>query len=137
MFPKAQEQDTGWPALRPSRHEKMQLLTQIAVYWPRLDNDIAGYIKRCSLCMKHKATQPVQPMLHNNIREGPWQNITANYFTHQNKEYLLICDTFCKYPFTFRVTSKTAQFLTQKLHNLLSQYGLQSIYSSTTDPLLI
>ena len=46
----------------------------------------------------------------------------ADYFTYQNKEYLLIYDTFSKYPFAFKVTSKTVQSFTQTFKDLISQY---------------
>ena len=47
-------------------------------------------------------------MLPWDIPDGPWQEIAANYCQHKGKVYLLICDLFSKYPFLFKVTSKSA-----------------------------
>ena len=104
--------------------EKMQLPTHATVFWPSTYADLANYVRRCTLCMKHKVTQPVQPMLPHDIPKGPWQDITTYYFTNQGKEYLLICDTCSKYLFVYRASSKTAQSITQKLPDLILQYGL-------------
>ena len=88
--------------------DKMQLLTWETVYWPSINTHINDYVRRCTLCTKHKATQPVQSMLLQDIPEDPWQDIATDYLTHQGKEHLLICVTFIKYPFIYRASSKTA-----------------------------
>ena len=59
-------------------------------------------------------------MLPWDIPGGPWQEITTNYFTHKGKDYLLVCDSFSKYPFLYKVTSLS---LSQKLKELITQYG--------------
>ena len=62
-------------------------------------------------------------MLPRDIPDGPWQDITANYMTFKSHEYLIICDTFSKYPFVYKVMSKSAQSLCLCLLELISQYG--------------
>ena len=47
----------------------------------------------------------------------------SRLFHHNNSDYLLIADTFCKYPFLYRVTSKAAEPVILKLKSLISQYG--------------
>ena len=37
------------------------------------------------------------------IPNGPWEEIATNFFTLNQKDYLLICDTFSKYPFLFEM----------------------------------
>ena len=105
--------------------EKMRHLSQHAVYWPGLDADIANYVNHCKTCTQHKAKQAVQPMLPRDVPDSPWQELAADFFTHNHKEYLLIVDTFSKYPFIYQTSSKTAESITKKLQNLISQYGLQ------------
>ena len=64
-----------------------------------MDADIAEYVKYCKICTRHKAMQAIQPMLPRDIPEGPWQDLTADFFHYNSSEYLLIADTFSKYPF--------------------------------------
>ena len=89
--------------------EKMQHRARATVYWPGMDSDIVEYVKRCKICTQHKATQHIQPMLPRDIPEAPWQDLAADFFNFKGKEYLLIADTFSKYPFASRMTTKTAE----------------------------
>ena len=89
---------------------KMQHLTQDKIYWQGMDADIAEYVKNCKICTKHKATWAVQLMLPRDIPEGPWQDLAADFFQHNNTDYLhIIADTFCKYLFLYKISSKVQQ----------------------------
>ena len=65
-----------------------------------------------------------QPMLPRDIPDGPWQELAVDYCTPYSKDYLLITDPFSKYPFIYRVHSKTSDSLIQCLEDLFSQYGM-------------
>ena len=113
----------------------MRHLSQHTVYWPGLDADITDYVNRCKTCTQHKAKQAVQPMLPRDVPDSPWQELTADFFTHNHKEYLLIVDTFGKYPFVYQISSKTAESINKKLQNLISQYGPpKRLYSDNGPP---
>ena len=101
----------------------MQHRARATVYWPGIDMDVVEYVKRCKTCNQHKATQHIQPMLPRDVPEAPWQDLAADFFNFKGKEYLLIADTFSKYPFAFRMTTKTAETVIQKFTQLFSQYG--------------
>ena len=103
--------------------EKMRHLSQHTVYWPGLDADIADYVNHCKTCTQHKAKHAVQPMLPRDVPDSPWQELAADFFTHNHKEYLLMVDTFSKYPFVYHLSSKTAKSVNKKFQNLISQYG--------------
>ena len=59
--------------------------------------------------------------------DGPWQDIAADYMTHNGQEYLIICNAFSKYPFAYKTTTKSAQSLCACLLELISQYGPPSV----------
>ena len=111
--------------------EKMQHRARATVYWPRIDADIVEYVKRCKTCTQHKVTQHIRPMLPRDVPEAPWQDLEADLFNFEGKEYLLIADTFSKYPFAFRMTTKTAETVIQTFTQLFSQKGNPK--SLTTD----
>ena len=62
-------------------------------------------------------------MLPRDVPDSPWQELAADFFTHNHNEYLLIADTFSKYPFVYQISSKTVESIIKKLQNLISQYG--------------
>ena len=53
--------------------EKMTHTARSNVYWPGIDVDIVDYVKHCTICTKHKASQAVQPMLPHDIPDRSWQ----------------------------------------------------------------
>ena len=62
------------------------------------------------------------PCCPQEIPDGLWQDITADHFNDKAKDYLLICILFSKYPFLYKITTKSAQFLIQKIQELIAQY---------------
>ena len=70
-----------------------------------------------------RGTQHIQPMIPRDVPEAPWQDLAADFFNFKGKEYLLVADIFSKYPFTFRMTTKTADSVIQKFTQLFSQFG--------------
>ena len=111
--------------------EKIQHRARATLYWPGIDMDIVEYVKRCKTCAQHKATQHIQLMIPRDVPEAPWQDLAADFFNFKGKEYLLIADTFSRYPFTFRRTTKTADTVIRKCTQLFSQHG--NPRSQTTD----
>ena len=68
--------------------EKMQHRARATLYWPGIDMDIVKYVKCCKTCIQHKATQHIQLIIPKDVPEGPWQDLTADFLTFKNKEYL-------------------------------------------------
>ena len=60
----------------------------------------------------------------------PGRTSQQDYMTHKGHEYLIICDAFSKYPFTYKVSTKSAQSLCTHLLELISQYGPPSLLST-------
>ena len=54
-------------------------------------------------------------MIPTDVPEAPWQDLVADFFKHNNTKYLLIADTFSKYPFLYKISSKTAEPVTQRI----------------------
>ena len=65
--------------------EKMTHIARANMYWPGIDADIADYVRRCTICTKHKASQTVQPMLPCDIPDVPWQELASEYFYTQRQ----------------------------------------------------
>ena len=101
------------------------------MYWPGIDADIADYVSQYTICIKHKASQP---MLPRDIADGHWQDILADYMTHKSHEYLIIWYAFSKYPFVYKVSSKSAQSLRAYQLELISQYGPPVSLSTDNGP---
>ena len=73
-------------------------------------------------------------MMPKDVPEGPWQDLATDFFKHNNTEYLLIEDTFSKYPFLYKVSSKAAEPVTQRIKSLISQYEQPKTLSTDNGP---
>ena len=120
-----------------NRHQGIEKMTHIAranVYWPGIDANITNYARRCTICAKYKASKSVQPMLLQDKPDRPWQELATDYFTHKGTDYLLIADTFSKYPFIYKIHSKTTDSIIQCLQDLFSQFGIPQCFFSDNGP---
>ena len=90
------------------------------------------YVKQCPACIKHKTKVPL-PMMTRDIPNGPWEDVATNIFTLNQKDYLLISDTFSKYPFLFKMSKKTAETTISKFQQLLAQTGPARCFLQTMD----
>ena len=102
----------------------MQHRARATLYYPGIDVDIIQYVKCCKTCIQHKATQHTQPMIPRDVPEAPWQDLAANFFKFKNKEYLLVTDTFSKYPFTFKISQRQQTLLHTSSHNFVHSMEL-------------
>ena len=73
-------------------------------------------------------------MIPRDVPEAPWQDLAAVFFNFKGKEYLLVADTFSKYPITFRMSTKTADTVICKFKQLFSQYGSPKSLTSDNGP---
>ena len=61
---------------------------------------------------------------------------STDYFSHECRDYLLICDLFSKYPCLYKVKSKSGLSLSQMLQELITQYRPpNTIYTNNGPPL--
>ena len=101
-----------------------------------IDADIADYIQRYTICTKYKASLTAQPMLPFDIPNSLWQErsqLTSS--TKETKSTHSSAISLAKYPFLYKVISKSAHSLSQKLQELISQYGPPScIYTNNITP---
>ena len=96
--------------------------------------DIIEYVKCCKTCIQNKATQHMQPMIPRDVPDTPWQDLAADFFTYKTSDYLLVTDTFSKYPFTYKMHKKTAETVIHKLTQLFSQYSTPNTISTDNGP---
>ena len=72
----------------------MRHLSQTTIYWPGMDAAIINYVNQYKICTQNKDRQAVQPMLLRDVPDSPWQDHAADFFTCNNKECILVANTF-------------------------------------------
>ncbi|KAK9704012.1 Integrase zinc binding domain [Popillia japonica] len=62
------------------------------VFWPLMVKEITDVVKNCPACLTYQNSQTKEPMIIKEPASRPWQIITADLFTLQSREYLLVVD---------------------------------------------
>lgn len=79
--------------------EKCRLRAKHSVYWNNMYKDLEEFVGSCPICQEHARSQLREPLLQKDIPPRPWHTLSADLFSLEGEEYLLIVDHYAKYPF--------------------------------------
>uniref|UniRef100_A0A183C855 RNA-directed DNA polymerase n=1 Tax=Globodera pallida TaxID=36090 RepID=A0A183C855_GLOPA len=105
--------------------KRMKSLARIHVYWPMMDSEIESFVHKCSACAL-VAKNPIKTTLQSWPKtDGPWKRIHMDYAGPFNgKMYLIIVDSYSKYPEIFEMNSTNSSATISKLKSLIARYGI-------------
>uniref|UniRef100_A0A914GT85 RNA-directed DNA polymerase n=1 Tax=Globodera rostochiensis TaxID=31243 RepID=A0A914GT85_GLORO len=103
----------------------MKQLARQYVYWPKLDAEIEKFVQNCAPCQQ-AAKAPTKTNLHSWPKpRHPWERIHIDYAgPFYGKDYLVIVDSFSKYPEVYEMSSTSSKATIDKLRYLFSRHGL-------------
>ena len=102
--------------------QKCSARARDAVWWPNINKDIVETARKCATCLQHTTNRP-EPLLPSAIPNHPWDVIGADIGTHDGTDYLVIIDSYSKFPIFFKMTTLTTQAVINKLRPLFEMYG--------------
>ena len=109
----------------------MQLSAQSSVYLPGIDDDITNWFPGCI----QQRSQAQLPMMIKDILNWSWEEIATDFFTVNQKDYLLIFYTFSKYPSLPEIPKKAAETTIPKFQQLFAQYGdARTLFTDNRQP---
>ena len=78
---------------------RMKSLARSYVWWPSLDKEIEEVVKQCEACqsLRNKPAR-VDPPHHWIYPQKPWERVHADFCEVAGKQYLLMVDSFSKWP---------------------------------------
>ncbi|KAL3122171.1 hypothetical protein niasHT_003159 [Heterodera trifolii] len=105
--------------------KRMKQLARQYVFWPKLDQQIEEFVKNCAPCQL-AAKAPTKTDLHSWPKSTrPWQRIHADYAgPFFGKEFLIVVDSYSKYPEVFEMTTKSAAATIERLRYLFTRHGI-------------
>lgn len=110
-----------------SSHVGMAGMKNVArsyIYWPGIDRDIEQLAKTCLACNKFATSQP-KTKDHPWIRPTqPWQRIHVDFAQFQEKHWLLLLDSFTKWPEVIKMEQTKAPDTIRVLRDIFSRFGL-------------
>lgn len=104
--------------------ERMVSLARSYVYWPGIDAQIRQFVKECDNCQRAGKT-PIRSVLYSwPEATRPWQRIHIDYASRNGENFLVVVDSYSKWPEIVQTTSTTTEKTIEILQNLCTTWGL-------------
>jgi len=104
--------------------QRMKQLARSAVYWPRIDTDIADMARRCTACNEHQNAPnklPVHPWM---VPEKPWSRVHIDHaIEFMGTNWLVMVDAYSKYPCIHATSSTSTKTTTALLEEDFAHFG--------------
>ena len=94
------------------------------VNWPGMNKDLTDDIAKCDTSSTFQSNQQKEPRISREIPARPWQFITADIFTADDKDYSCTFDCNSNYFEADRLYHETAGEVVLKLKRHFSTHGI-------------
>ena len=113
--------------------QRCRLHAKMAVWWPGLNKQIRRIFQNCQVCTK--SNQPhMEPMLSPPLPTYPWQKVSSDLFTLQGQNYLLIVDSFSRFPEVVQLPSTSSQTVIKILKSVFARFGIPEVLVTDNGP---
>lgn len=102
----------------------MKQMARKHCWWPSIDKDIKSLSRNCHTCRSH-ADAPPREFSSWPESEKPWERIHVDFAgSFLNKMWLIVVDSFSKFPFVVPLLHATASTTIIALQNIFGLEGL-------------
>lgn len=99
-------------------------LARSYVWWPELNDDIEAMVNNCTKCLENKHMPP-KTTCEWVVPTRPWSRINIDFAgPFQNKIFLIIVDSYSRWPEAFIVNNMTTDTVIRHLRMLFATHGL-------------
>ncbi|XP_055588877.1 uncharacterized protein K02A2.6-like [Uranotaenia lowii] len=118
--------------------ERMKALARSHVYWPKIDDDISTFVRKCEMCAIHAKSSPKTPPQPWPATHSPWERIHID-FAGQFKglNFLVVVDAHSRWPKICTIKSATSSAVIEFLDELFARFGIPSTIVSDNGTLFI
>ena len=108
----------------------MKGLARSFIWWPGLDKAIEETVAHCEPC-KTTTTMPKPAARHPwQLPNGPWERVHVDYGEWNNHHFLVLVDTFSKWPEVKVTSTTTAKMTINLLSDIFARFGFPQILVS-------
>ena len=114
---------------------RMKALARSYVWWPGIDQDIENAIRHCQVCQMNQS-KPVSATAHPwEFPTRPWERLHIDHAGPMNgNTFLVVVDSFSKWPEVERVKSTDAKTTCAVLRKLFATHGIPRTVVSDNGP---
>ena len=107
------------------------------MYCPGLNNQLEQLVLNCQLCLKYlrsKKKPDTYSALGQEVPIFPWTKVATDLFHFEGNSYLLLVDYTSRFPIMRKLTSMTAQYITDHIKQIFAEYGWPDVLVSDDRP---
>ncbi|UYV84182.1 hypothetical protein LAZ67_X001460, partial [Cordylochernes scorpioides] len=113
---------------------KTGLRARETVWWPRISEEIAETVRKCSVCIK-EAISKHEALIPTNFPTRPCQKIGMDLFKFENKWYLFVIDYYSRFPEMIELDRLTANVVVRSCKSIFARHGTQeTVVGGISDP---
>lgn len=105
---------------------KMKQTARNLYYWPKIDEHIEEFIRKCFICQTYQNNNIKEPLLSHDIPDLPFSKVGIDIMDFRRKSYLVIYDYTTKWLDIKLISSKSAGNVINSLVDIFSQFGVPS-----------
>lgn len=111
---------------------------RVSVWWPKLDMDVDGFVKKCRGCTLVSAPEAPEPMSRRNLPSGPWEDIAIDYLgpLPEGQFLLVVIDYYSRFFEVCEMRSITAAATIKELTIIFSRFGIPLSLTADNAPQL-
>ena len=115
--------------------EKQKKIARENLFWPNINTDIDENIANCGVCMKYRKAQTKLPLLKTQDRKaGPWERVSMDLMTWEQKVYLVVVDSYSNYPEIAVLSSTTSEAIILQCKSIFARHGIPLVVCSDNGP---
>ncbi|XP_052819930.1 uncharacterized protein K02A2.6-like [Mya arenaria] len=117
--------------------EKCLRRARDVMFWPGISADITNLVLKCNTCIKHRNSNPKEPLIPLEIPDYPWQIIGTDLFTWENRNYLLIVDYYSRYFEVKELPNMKSTTVINRMKGIMARWGISEKVISDGGPCYI
>ena len=104
------------------------------IWYSGIDQDIESVAADCERCAAFRKNPPAEPFVPWPVAHTPWQRIHVDFGEIENKNLLIITDSYSKWPEVEIMSSTTAEATIRVLRHVFAHFGLPHHLVSDNEP---
>ena len=114
--------------------EKCTQRAREVLFWPGMSADIKAVIQNCPICQEHRCANQKEPLQPSKVPDRPWQHCATDLFHWNNKDYILLVDSYSKYFEVSLLPNSRSAAVIDKLKGYFSRHGIPETLQSDNGP---
>ncbi|XP_060092259.1 uncharacterized protein K02A2.6-like, partial [Heteronotia binoei] len=104
---------------------RMKALARSYVWWPGMDEEIEGWVRRCQPCQESRPNPPSAPTHRWESNGRPWSRLHVDFAgPHQGQIFFILVDAYTKWLEVIPVASTSTAAAVRALRRVLCTHGI-------------